>query len=587
MARRTPMGGHAFPVSDVAAPGPKIFGKYRLVSLLGRGAFSTVYRAELHSSYGFRKRVAIKVMRRRLSSTNEPASQEFLNEARLGAAVQHPNLVEFYECGRVGDRLYIAMELVEGPSLAELVKVSPNLGATIEDDVVLAVAMQCARGLRALHMAVVDDQPIRAIHRDLKPGNILLSPAGQAKLTDYGVARYAADSYETITADGPLGSPLYMSPEQARGQELTQASDIFSFGTTILELINGRPVFGSSTIEGVVRNVDRGDVGDALMGARARFPTLVPVLENCLLTDPTNRIAHGGALVEALKDVEPPPFADEHVASLATQVFRAVEFQREALRRNPIEQFWSKLDDDEDSVSVPIQPALEPEPASADLDGEDGDGAPAEGGFARGSRRWKGLVALLLLAVLALMYWNIRTQQSSGGDGEAADDEPDPVVGTVPGHVDPPVEADTALDPASAPPDDGASDHEEPLEAPTPEPVTPPEAPPDPVVAPALPTTLGHTPVTRGIRGQATALPATVAPAGRTVFTLWFRAAPSGAWQTRAVEGGDGGAVTLTIPTGAWLPEDARDVDYFIEMTGADGVVRSGSAARPHRLTLY
>jgi serine/threonine protein kinase len=579
------MEGLADPVSDVPEPRPKIFGKYRLLSLLGRGAFSTVYRAELHSSYGFRKRVAIKVMRRRLSSTNEPASQEFLNEARLGAAVQHPNLVEFYECGRVGDRLYIAMELVEGPSLAELVKVSPNLGMAIEDDVVLAVAMQCARGLRALHTAVVDDQPIQAIHRDLKPGNILLSPAGQAKLTDYGVARYATDTYETITADGPLGSPLYMSPEQARGQELTQASDIFSYGTTILELINGRPVFGSSTIEGVVRNVDRGDVGDALMGARARFPTLVPVLENCLLTDPSNRIAHGSALVEALKDVDPPPFADEQVASLASQVFSAVEFQREALRRNPIEQFWSKLGDDEDSVSVPIQP--EPEPDSAGLDVEDDEDSAGEDGFARGSRRWKGLVTLLLLAVLALMYWNIQTQRSSGDDGEAVGDEPDLVVDVVPDHVDLPREAGTDLEPATSPSDDGAAGHEEAIEDPTQAAVIPPETIPEPVVAPALPTALEHAPVSRGIRGQATALPATVAPAGRTVFTLWFRAAPSGAWQTRAVEGGDGGAITLTIPTGAWLPEDARDVDYFIEMSGADGVVRSGSAARPHRLTLY
>ena len=583
-------------MNEVQEQRPKIFGKYRLLSLLGRGAFSTVYRAELQSSYGFRKRVAIKVMRRRLSSTNEPASQDFLNEARLGAAVQHPNLVEFYECGRVGDRLYIAMELVEGPSLAELVKVTPNLGLAIEDDVVLAVAMQSARGLRALHMAVLDDQPIRAIHRDLKPGNILLSPAGQAKLTDYGVARYATDTYETITADGPLGSPLYMSPEQARGQELTQASDVFSFGTTMLELINGRPVFGSSTLEGVVRNVDRGDVGDALMGARGRFPSLVPVLENCLLTDPTNRIAHGGALVEALKGVEPPPFAEEHIAELASQVFQAVEFQREALRRNPIEQFWSKLDDDdEESVEIPIKvdSGTQIRVAGGEDEDEDEDGTGDRNGFERGGRRWKGLVTLLLLAVLAWMSWGLRSRLDHDGR-EAEESEADGIADVGPTHVDVPEDAAATPEPITSADDGSASEDvtaDEVLpvepEVPPQEPPAPPETNPEPVVAPALPATLQHAPVARGIRGQATGLPVTVAPAARTTFTLWFRAAPAGAWQTRSVDGGGGGSVTLTIPTGVWLPEDGRDVDYFIEMAGADGVVRSGSAARPHRLTLY
>ncbi len=577
---------------------PRIFGKYRILSLLGRGAYSTVYCAELQSSYGFRKRVALKVMRRRLASTHESASQEFLNEARLGAAVQHPNLVEFYECGRVGDRLYIAMELVEGPTLGEVVKVSPKLGLVIGDAVVLSVAMHAARGLRALHEAVVDDKPIRAIHRDLKPGNILLSPAGQAMLTDYGVARYAADSYQTVTANGPLGSPLYMSPEQARGEELTQASDVFSFGTTLLELINGEPVFGSNTIEGVVRKVDRADVGGALMRARERFPALVPILENCVLTDPTNRIAHGGALVEALKDVTPPPFAEEHVADLASQVFRAVDFQRQALRRNPIEQFWSRLsDDDDDSVSerlhtvesmaaltdpqLPVVSAAEP-PEYLD---EKPQIPPAR-------RRTGWLVAaLVLLALIAGGIWTIRQGM---GTRESGTDEPPAALDAALTDVAPaPVEADPELsqqDDASAgeEPTEPADDSpvEEPV-VPVDEPATPPPPEEQPPPPPPAVSDLGHTPVSRGIRGQPTDLPVTIDPAARRSLTLWFRAAPGGAWQTRSVEGGEGGTVTLTIPPGAWLPADGREVDYFIEMDGGDGIVRSGSAARPHRLTLY
>ena len=579
----------------------QVFGKYRLMSLLGRGAYSTVYCGELHSSYGFRKRVALKVMRRRLSSTNEPASQEFLNEARLGAAVQHPNLVEFYECGRVGDRLYIAMELVEGPSLAELIKVGPNLGLVVDDAVVLAVAMHAARGLRALHQAVVDDKPILAIHRDFKPGNILLSPAGQAKLTDYGVARYAADSYQTITANGPLGSPLYMSPEQARGEEVTQASDVFSFGTTILELINGRPVFGSSTIEGVIRNVDRADVGDALMSARARFPTLVPVLESCLLTDPTNRIPHGSALVEALKDVTPPAFAEEQVAEVAAQVFRAVEFQRQALRRNPIEQFWSKLSDDDDSVSERLHtmeslaqdvPPERTVVSAAEHAEELDDEIPAQ----RSDRRFVWLVAavILLALVVGAAVWVPQLMGARDKD-RAGGAEPNAMsndAGGVPVGDEVPTEPDAQDDPTPAgEPREETTDGPHPQEEP-PSPAQVSEAveptaevvvpPPPPVVS-----TLAHTPVGRGIRGQSTDLPVTIDPAARRDLTLWFRAAPDGAWQTRSVEGGQGGSAMLSLPSGAWLPADGREVDYFIEMDSGDGVIRSGSAARPHRLTLY
>jgi len=158
----------------------ELFGKYLIQDLIGRGAYSTVYRAQFQGGYGFRKRVALKVMRRRLASAEEEVSQDFLNEARLGAAIQHPNLVEFYECGRVGDRLYIAMELVEGPNLAEVIRTVPSLGLQLEDDFVLALALQTARGLQALHTATVEGTRIWAIHRDLKPGNILLSPVGQA-----------------------------------------------------------------------------------------------------------------------------------------------------------------------------------------------------------------------------------------------------------------------------------------------------------------------------------------------------------------------------------------------------------------------
>jgi len=346
--------------------GHELFGKYRLQQLIGRGAFATVFRAEYQGGLGFRKQVALKVMRRRLTGADDPVFIKFLNEARLGAAILHPNLVEFYECGRVGDRLYIAMELIPGPTLADVIQVAPDLGHLLDDDFVLALVHQTARGLAALHSTVVEGAHVWAIHGDLKPGNIMLSPAGVAKITDWGIGRHANEAGEASGADGPGGSPLYMSPEQARGKVLDQASDVFSFGVTILELINREPVFDSETIEGVVRRVCEVDATDALDEARSRFPRLTPVLQTCLSAEPADRYPDGAALVTALRSVEPPAFAEEIIGALACEVQRDVEYQREALRHSPIQQFWSRLtegDGDSESVNIDTMGRAELQPA--------------------------------------------------------------------------------------------------------------------------------------------------------------------------------------------------------------------------------
>jgi len=579
--------------------GDDLFGKYRLQHLIGRGAYSTVFRAEYQGGYGFRKPVALKVMRRRLTSADEPASQEFLNEARLGAAILHPNLVEFYECGRVGDRLYIAMELVPGPNLADVIRVAPTLGMQIEDDFVMAVAQQTARGLAALHTAQVEGSPIWAIHRDLKPGNVLLSPAGLAKITDYGIARYATDAYETIRSSGPRGSPLYMSPEQTRGLDLTQASDVFSFASTLLELINLRPVFGSPTIEGVVRKVSEVDAADALIAARSRFPELAPVLENCLLADPENRYPDGPALVEALKVVEPPAFPEESVSAIGVEVQRAVEFQREALERKPVSQFWSRLADaEEDSVSVSldlmstdnaaVQPTRLPKPASDTL-----SDSPEEEERAGPRLRTPWIPWIVAAAALVVIAILLGPRLMQGGAPDAADAPiVEPTASSEYEHLDdlqPPTSGETAASdaaidlevPPSPPPlPDGVVD---PQDSPRDESSEPDEPAP---TAAGLPR-LSMAPVSRGIRGQATVVEARVQPPAQHTVTLWYRAAPTGDWLTQATQSDDGGVATLTIPAGSWIPQDCRSVDYFVELSSPAGLVRSGSAARPHELVLY
>jgi len=627
---------------DSLTGAPELFGTYAIQSLIGRGSFSSVFRAQLQGQYGFRKQVALKVLRHRLHRTDEQVSADFLNEARLGASIRHPNLVEFYECGRVGDRLYIAMELVDGPDLGQLMQLVPETLPPLTDDLIVTLAMQLARGLKSLHEATHDGKPIQAIHRDFKPGNILLSPHGLAKITDYGIVRFAADFYEPDETEGLRGSPLYMSPEQARGEPLTQASDVFSFGVTVLEMINGAPVFREDTVSRIVDRVRHADASSALLTARSQFPELVSVLEGCLLPDPASRIPHGGALVEALKDVEPPPFGEELISNLAVECYGFLEIQQASMWNRPIAKFWATLvDDEEESVSIQLVGFGEPqddrvtdlEQVMADADAAEdqrvlGDGSSAsevvppvtsadaeaapEPAAIPPPRRpllpW--LVAILAVTALVVLIVLPRLRTSPGDPDEVSDAPveaaPPPEGTTLPAEPVTPVVTDADPGPVpdvpepahsavpgepghveNLPPTDDVGDapaDSVPPPPPASEEVAPP--PPEPTEEQGPPR-LQHSPVTRGIRGKDIRFTVGVDPAGSYRSTVWFRGVPGGSWETRKIDGGEGGNLTVVIPAGVWLDQSATEVEYFIEVAGPGGLARAGSPVEPYRFRLF
>ena len=631
--------GNGITGEDSLTGAPELFGTYAIQSLIGRGSFSSVFRAQLHGQYGFRKQVALKVLRHRLERTDEQVSADFLNEARLGASIRHPNLVEFYECGRVGDRLYIAMELVDGPDLGQLLQLIPESIPPLSDDLIVTLAMQLARGLKALHAATHDGKPILAIHRDFKPGNILLSPHGLAKITDYGIVRFAADFYEPDQTEGLRGSPLYMSPEQARGEPLTQASDVFSFGVTILEMINGAPVFREDTVSRIVDRVRHADASSALLTARSHFPELVSVLEGCLLADPTSRIPHGGALVEALKDVEPPPFGEELISNVAVECYGFLEIQQASMWNRPIAKFWATLvDDEEESVSIQLvgfggaredrvadleqvladaEAAEDERIAGADPSTDEVTPALAQPDVpplqppstARQPQRARLPWLVAILAVLALLVLLVlpRLRSSPGvteGEDVAAESPgaeeatslpagADDAVGapaTAPGpevdEVTPPSEPREPPGEAPTPTIDGGQDAV--AEAQTPphpeEEATPSEPDPPPDQGPPR---LQHSPATRGIRGKDIRFTVGVDPAGSYRSTVWYRGVPGGSWETRKIDGGGGGTLTVVIPAGVWLDQSATEVEYFIEVAGPGGLARAGSPVEPYRFRLF
>ncbi len=222
-------------------PGEKI-AHYEIRSLLGEGGMGTVYRAE---DTKLQRDVALKVLRAERGAKD--LRRRFLREARVAAALDHPNICAIYEVGEDADHSYIAMQYLEGETLASRMK-----RGDISPSDALEISIQIADALATAHQRNV-------IHRDIKPSNLILTTRGDVKVVDFGLAKLASNSIESMSeAESTLlthpgliiGTVPYMSPEQARGQTVDARSDIWSFGVVMYEMIAHRTPFeGQSNID--------------------------------------------------------------------------------------------------------------------------------------------------------------------------------------------------------------------------------------------------------------------------------------------------------------------------------------------------
>jgi Protein kinase domain len=203
-------------------------GRYRIVAELGRGAMGAVYRAV---DPLIEREVAIKTLLDDLpAEILQEVRERFLREARSAGRLNHPNIVTIFDVGEDRGVAYIAMELLEGRSLQQIMRKQPRTPSAIAADIVAQVA-------DALDHA----QQFRIVHRDIKPANIMVGPTGRCKLTDFGIA-YVPTSSMTQTGTA-LGSPKYMSPEHVSGVGLDGRADIFSLGVVLYEMLTGRNPF--------------------------------------------------------------------------------------------------------------------------------------------------------------------------------------------------------------------------------------------------------------------------------------------------------------------------------------------------------
>ncbi len=264
-------------------------GHYRVLGKLGKGGMGHVLRAE---DVRLKRQVALKVMNKRFSSRPD-SRQRFLDEARAVAAVHHDNVVTIFEVGETGGIPFMAMELLQGSTLQRWI----SEGKPQPTDWILKTAAQLVSGLAAAHQRGI-------IHRDIKPGNIWIQePSGRAKVLDFGLA-LAAGPIDPADARGSvIGTPGYLSPEQARGEPLDDRSDLYSLGVVLYQLACGRlplpaPTLPEQLIKILAHQPPRPDEVNPDVPA-----ALADLIMRLLSKEPRDRFRSATALGEAIRQV--------------------------------------------------------------------------------------------------------------------------------------------------------------------------------------------------------------------------------------------------------------------------------------------
>ena len=290
-------------------------GKFFILEKIGQGAMGEVYRAHDTTLNRF---VAIKTIASNLASDPD-LRKRFEREAQSAASLNHPNIVTVFDFGQEQNVVYMAMELLDGKDLRELI----GTPAVASLDEKMRVMDQVCDGLAFAHTKGV-------IHRDLKPGNIHVTKSGQVKIVDFGLARLSGSD---MTRSGMImGTPHYMSPEQVRGEKVDTRSDIFSLGALCYELLSGHKPFQAETMHAVMFRVLQQPPEALVTWAPDLPPDLIAIVDRAMAKDPAERFQDGGEIRDALRALRnastmygtrpmsmPPGLSDRGDASAASR----------------------------------------------------------------------------------------------------------------------------------------------------------------------------------------------------------------------------------------------------------------------------
>ncbi|MDX2010346.1 MAG: protein kinase [Myxococcaceae bacterium] len=314
---------------------PLWIGRYRLTSRIATGGMAEVYVGRHIDEAGvFGPMVAVKKLLPHLVKDSSIVRM-FLNEARITAQINHPNVVRIHELGQVSGEPFIAMELLEGRTFADLRAKAAEDGKRVPLPVALRILCEACRGLGAAHEAKDDDgQPLSLVHRDFTPDNVHVGVSGDIKVIDFGIAKTA--NWGAGTEPGTLkGKFFYMSPEMILAKPVDHRADIFAAGVMLYEQMCGRRPFTGNSVDEVVMKIAEGK----LVPPSQFDPSLPRALEAVCLTalnkNPASRFQSMGSFIDAMEMVggEAQLASTEEVAEYVGRIFPSSDQRRETLRR--------------------------------------------------------------------------------------------------------------------------------------------------------------------------------------------------------------------------------------------------------------
>src|SRR5688572_13948584 len=292
-------GMTAPPQDPTANLGQEVFGPYIVHERLGVGGMATVHRAKERGIEGFERIVALK---RLLPHLAEDATfvKSFVREAKLASLLQHANVVQLYELGRVGTTYFISMEYIDGRDVRRILRQARKVTGPPTINVTLSLLIQLCDALDYAHTRTDEDgTPLGIVHRDVSPSNLLVTRSGHLKVIDFGIAKAQAQQLRTQTGR-VKGKLAYMAPEAISGKELDARSDIFSAGVIAHELLTARPLFASKNEYQTLLKVQKGDILPPSTFNQACPPELDAIVLKALARDASARYVNAAEMREEL-----------------------------------------------------------------------------------------------------------------------------------------------------------------------------------------------------------------------------------------------------------------------------------------------
>jgi serine/threonine-protein kinase len=351
------------PIEDARGKDPHRFGKYTLIDRIAVGGMAEIFLARQAGLEGFEKTIVIKRIRPHLSNQKSFVKM-FLNEAKLAAQLNHPNIVQIYDLGKIADTYFIAMEYIFGRDMRRIIPKADSMGIPFPMVYALKIASSVCEGIYYAHQKCdIYGNALNIVHRDVTPENIFVAWNGNVKILDFGIAK-AAKQVEQTGGGEIKGKLSYMSPEQCMGKPLDHRSDIFSLGVVLYEWVTGFKLFTGDSEVAILKSITEGKIY-APSYFKADIPESVEnILMKALEKDRDRRYQTAWDMQydvdQFLSQYEFTP-SNIHLSNFLKQLFSdELDEEKKRLlsggRPAPVEaqDVLSDLDDDEPSGAQPI-----------------------------------------------------------------------------------------------------------------------------------------------------------------------------------------------------------------------------------------